>query len=92
MAAVRFRLDQVAARLLAGPFAIANAASRNSSAAAFAGRKLLMVVFFDHKIAARCADVPRDQVECEPIARLSRSYNKFCLQRDRFNDRRGARC
>ena len=41
-----------------------------------------IVVFSDRKIAARCPDVPRDQVK-PTIVRLSRFYTKFCLQGDR---------
>src|SRR5215469_1799180 len=49
-------------------------------------------IFQTAKLRRGCPDVPRDQVKCGPIARLSLFYNKFCLQRDRVNDRRGARC
>jgi len=41
-----------------------------------------IVVFSDRKIAARCPDVPRDQVK-PTIVRLSRFCIKFCLQGDR---------
>jgi hypothetical protein len=53
------------ALLVLASAAIANAASRNSSAAAFAERKRLMVVFSDRKIAARCPDVPCGRMKAD---------------------------
>ena len=77
------------------PSPLSNAPTPSSSAAISTSRPFAAStahMFSDRKIAARCPRCSARPGQVPTIARLSRFYNKFCLQRDRstINAKRAA--